>query len=166
MNEKKVFLGTIGITVLLLIGGVTFLTKTDSSASKISASANVKVSLVDPVNFDWGTIPMDKGDATKAFIIKNTGTDILKLSNVRTSCHCTKAYVTINGTDSPSFGMDSLSSWVGEVTPGGQAKLTAIFDPAFHGPSGIGPVNRFVSVETNDSSHPKLTFSLTGTVVK
>ncbi len=114
----------------------------------------------------WGNIPINGGNVTKTFTIKNTGTGALKLFNVKTSCHCTKAHVTIAQENSPDFGMDGVSSWVGEVPPGRQAKLTVIFDPAFHGPQGIGSLNRFVLVETNDGGNPKLTFTLTGTVIK
>lgn len=165
MSEKKVIIIMVISTVILLFGGIFFLTKT-TSTSQITASQNARAYTVDPTSFDWGTIPMNKGNITKTFIIKNTGTDTLKLFNVKTSCHCTKAYVTIKGTDSPSFGMDSLSSWTGEVPAGKESKLTVVFDPAFHGPQGIGPINRFVSVETNDKANTKLTFTLTGTVVK
>lgn len=164
MNDKKVIIAMIISTIVILFGGIFFLTKT--STPQIKASQNVKAYVSDATSYDWGNIPMYKGNITKAFTIKNTGAGILKLYNIKTSCHCTKAYVTIEGADSPSFGMSGLSSWVGEVLAGKEAKLTVVFDPAFHGPQGTGPINRFVSVETNDPANSKLTFTLTGTVVK
>lgn len=164
MNDKKVIIAMIISTIVVLFGGIFFLTKT--STPKISASQNAKAYVADAASFDWGNIPMNKGDVTKTFTIKNTGADTLKLYNIKTSCHCTKAYITIEGVDSPRFGMEGLSSWVGKVLAGKEAKLTVVFDPAFHGPQGTGPINRFVSVETNDSANSKLTFTLTGTVVK
>lgn len=165
MNNKKFIFIMVISTAVLLFGGIFFLTKT-TNAPPISASQNAKAYVLDPTSFDWGNIPMSKGNVTKAFTIKNTGTDTLKLYNIKTSCHCTKAYVTINGNDSPQFGMDSLSSWVGEVPKGAEAKLSVVFDPAYHGPQGMGAVNRFVSIETNDKANSKLTFTLTGVVVK
>ncbi|MEK7558917.1 MAG: DUF1573 domain-containing protein [Patescibacteria group bacterium] len=164
MNDKKIIFLMIASATILLFGGVFFLTKT--TTPEIKASQNAKAYVSDPTSFDWGTIPMSKGNVVKSFTIKNTGADTLKLYNVKTSCHCTKAYITIDGADSPSFGMEGLSSWTGEVPKGTEAKLTAVFDPAFHGPAGTGPVNRFVSVETNDPANTKLTFTLTGNVVK
>lgn len=152
-------------TIALLFGGIFFVTKM-TSTPQITASQNAKAYVVDTTSSDFGTVPMSKGNITKAFSIKNTGTDTLKLFNVKTSCHCTKAFITVDGADSPSFGMDSLSAWTGEVLAGKEAKLTVVFDPAFHGPQGVGPINRFVSVETNDKSNAKLTFTLTGNVVK
>lgn len=165
MNDRKFIILMLVSTMILLFAGIFFLTKT-TSTPQIIASQNAKAYVADPTSFDWGPVTMSKGNVTKVFTIKNTGTDTLKLYNVKTSCHCTKAYVSISGTDSPSFGMDSLSSWIGEVPKGAEAKLTVIFDPAYHGPQGIGPINRFVSVETNDRANSKLTFTLTGIVVK
>ena len=166
MTDKKIILGIILITILILGGGMFLLTKSSSAPSQtVTLSQNAKVEALEKT-FDWGVIKYSGDKATKTFIIKNTGSDPLKLYNVKTSCHCTKAYVAINGIESPKFGMDSLSSWTGEVAPGQEAKLTAVFDPAFHGPQGVGPINRFVLIETNDKANQKLTFTLTGTVVK
>ncbi|MDP2638474.1 MAG: DUF1573 domain-containing protein [Candidatus Levybacteria bacterium] len=164
MSEKRIIIFTIILTIGILFGGVYVLGATNSP--QVAVSQNAKANVADSKNFDWGTIPMDKGNVEKTFTIKNTGTDTLKLYNIRTSCHCTKAYATIEGTNSPSFGMDNVSSWLGELGAGKEAKLTVVFDPAFHGPQGTGPINRFVSVETNDKTNSKLTFTLTGTVVK
>ncbi|MDP3758522.1 MAG: DUF1573 domain-containing protein, partial [Candidatus Daviesbacteria bacterium] len=104
--------------------------------------------------------------ATKTFTIKNSGTDVLQLSAVKTSCTCTKAQISIEGKTSPYFNMHLTSGWVGEIPPGKQAQLLVIFDQTFHGPTGVGPVERLVSLETNDSQNPNLEFSLKGVVVK
>lgn len=165
MNDKKIIIIGVVLTVVLLFGGVFFLTKT-TAVPQITASQNAKAYVVDATSFDWGDIPMYKGNAIKVFTIKNKGTDTLKIYNIKTSCHCTKAYATISGIDSPSFGMSGLSAWIGEVSAGTEAKLTVAFDPAYHGPQGTGPINRFVSVETNDKSNAKLTFTVAGNVVK
>jgi|SRR3989344_5018681 len=165
MNDKKFIILAVAATIILLAGGIFFLSKT-TNTPQIAASQNAKAFVADPTSFDLGQVSMDKGKVTKVFTIKNTGTDTLKLYNVRTSCHCTTAFVTINENNSPSFGMDSLSAWVGEVQKGREAKINVVFDPAYHGPSGMGAVSRFVSVETNDPAHSKLTFTLTGAVIK
>lgn len=162
--EKKLIILTVISTIVIMGGGVVFISS--SQAPQVTASQNAKAYTISPTSADWGQIPMDKGNVTKEFSLKNTGTDTLKLFNIKTSCHCTKAHVTVGSNESPDFGMDSYSSWTGEVPPGKEAKLTVIFDPAYHGPSGVGPINRFVSVETNDKTNPKLTFTVTGTVFK
>jgi len=169
MNIKNPILWMIIVTIAIIFGSIFLVSATTQTPPQVKASSFAKAYTVDPTSFDWGNIAYSGPKATKSFTIKNTGTGTLELYNIRTSCHCTKAYLTIDRQDSPEFGMDmggNISSYVGKVKPGDKAKLTVIFDPAFHGPSGIGPINRFVDVDTNDSTTPKLTFTLTGTVVK
>lgn len=164
-TEKKVLIISAILTVLLLVGGVVLVAGNSGGPAKAGISQNAKISL-DHKTYEWGQIPYQGENVTHGFIIKNGGTDVLKLMNVKTSCHCTKAQISINGNTSPYFGMSGVSSWVGEIAPGREGKLTVVFDPAYHGLSGIGPVNRLVSIETNDAQDPKIEFSLTGTVVK
>ncbi len=165
MNDKKYILIIAALTLVILFGGIT-LVSSSSSTPKATATQNAKAETIEATSFDWGNIPINGGNATKAFSIKNTGTEVLKLFNVKTSCHCTVANVTVDGKTSENFGMSGVSSWAGEVKPGKEAKLTVIFDPAFHGPQGTGPVTRFVSVETNARGNEKITYTLTGTVIK
>lgn len=162
--ELKLILLTIISTIVIMAGGMIFLSS--SQAPQVASSQNAKAYTIDPTSADWGDIPMSKGNVTKVFAIKNTGTDTLKFFNIKTSCHCTKAHLTIGSEASPDFGMDSYSSWVGELAPGKEAKLSVVFDPNYHGPQGVGPINRFVSLETNDKTNSKLTFTVTGTVIK
>lgn len=164
MNDRKLIIAFILITLLILGGGVYILSSTTNSPQIIS-SQNAKIE-VDQKTYDWGQIAYGGGDVSKKFIIKNTGTDILKLTNIKTSCACTKAQVSIDGKVSPYFSMHTQSGWVGELASGKSASLTVIFDPAFHGPTGVGPIERLISVETNDIANPKLEFSLKGVVVK
>ncbi len=164
ISEKKIGILLILTTVAILFGGILFLNNT-SASSQVVASANAEA-VVESDTYDWGNIPINGGNVTKKFSIRNTGSDPLQLTNIRTSCHCTTASVTIYGNESPSFGMSGTSQWVGEVKPGQEATLNVVFDPLFHGPQGTGPVNRYISVETNDKSNSKLTFSLTGVVIK
>ncbi|HEX8966098.1 MAG TPA: DUF1573 domain-containing protein [Patescibacteria group bacterium] len=165
MNEKKIIIFSILITITLLVGGIFFVSTSTATPSVISSS-NAKATTIDPTSADWGQIPMFKGTVSKVFRIKNTGTNTLKLFNIRTSCHCTTAEVITPTDTSPLFKMDSLSSWIGTVDPGKEAKLTVVFDPAFHGPDAVGPITRYVEIETNDKAEPKLTFTVTGNVYK
>lgn len=162
--NKKIVIGFILVTLLILSGGI-YVLSTATSSPTVTFSQNAKAQ-VDEKVFDWGQIPYSGGNATKIFTIKNTGTDILKLSNIKTSCVCTKAYVSIDSQKSPAFSMHTSSGWVGKVNPGSEAKLTVVFDPAFHGPQGVGPMERLISVQTSDIQNPTVEFSLKGVVVK
>jgi len=164
MNEKKIIIGFIILTFSILAGGVYILSTTFSSP-QINTSQNAKAGVLEKT-YNWGEIAYSGSDAIKTFTIKNTGTDILKLTNIKTSCACTYAQLTIEGKVSPKFGMHTTSSWVGEVPPDKEAQLMVVFDQDFHGPTGVGPVERLISVETNDIQNPNLEFSLKGVVVK
>lgn len=165
MTDKKIISGLLIATIVILFGGVVLLGDTTVSGSRVS-SPNAKAQTQEPTQYDWGKIPINGGNVTKTFTIKNTGIETLQLFNVKTSCHCTVANVTIDGKRSENFGMSGISNWTGEVNAGKEATLTVIFDPAFHGPQGIGPVTRYVSVETNDQRNRKITYTLTATVKK
>lgn len=162
--NKKIIIATIIATLIILVGGVAILSKTTSS-TEVTASLNAKA-FTEEKTYDWGVIKYDGPKATKIFKIKNEGSNALKLSNIKTSCSCTTAQVKTDQGNSPVQGMHSTSSWIGEVKPGRQAELEVIFDQRFHGPSGVGPVTRIITVETNDAKNPKLEFTLTGNVVR
>src|SRR3989338_9059763 len=164
MNFKLVFWLVLSL-ITLVAGAVWFATVLTGKPTVLEPSSNVKV-VVPESSFDWGTIPYAGGNAVKTFVIKNEGTEVLKLLNIKTSCTCTKAQITTEQGQSPYFSMHPTSSWSGEVSPGKEAQLTVIYDPTFHGPTGIGPITRLISVETNDKIKPKLEFSLKGVVVK
>lgn len=162
MKDAKIIIGIVLASFLVLFGGV-FLATRAQKAPTIASSSSVKVQ-VEETSFDWGTISMKDGKAEKSFTIKNIGSGTLQLANVQTSCECTEAQVEIDGATSPYFGMHTNSSWVGEVAPDKTASLSVIFDPAFHGPQGVGQITRLISLETNDQSQPKLEFTLTANV--
>lgn len=164
MSEKKVLIICALFSLLIILGGVFFLTK-NSASTAITASQNVKAA-VEQKTYDFGQVSYQGENVVKSFVIKNSGTDALKLTNIKTSCHCTKAQVMIEGNVSSYFGMNSFSSWVGEVQPGKEATLTVVFDPKYHGLAGVGQITRLVAVETNDIQNPRLEFSLTGNVFK
>lgn len=162
MNDKKIIIILIFATILIVFSGILVLNKPPVD---IKASSNAKIATQNNV-YDWGEIKYEGPKATKSFKIKNSGTDILKLYNVKTSCACTSAQIKTEKELSPLFGMHSSSSWTGEVLPGKEAELTVVFDQQFHGPSGVGPVERIITLQTNDASQPKLEFNLKGKVVK
>ena len=151
------------ILTILIIGGGSYLV-VKSSPSQLSADQSA-VATITETSFDWGTIGINNGKVQKTFAIKNSGSSPLKLNNVVTSCMCTTAQVVINGQSSPAFGMHAKSGWGAEVLPGQSADLVVVFDPAFHGPSGVGVITRIITVDTNDSKNSQLSFNLTANVV-
>ncbi|RJQ26516.1 DUF1573 domain-containing protein [Candidatus Parcubacteria bacterium] len=156
--------GIIIITVFLLGAAVYFGTQMGTTTT-VTTDNQVQIA-VDSYRHNWETIDYDNGMATKEFSIKNTGKSPLKIYNVITSCMCTTAQLKTSGITSEKFGMHEKSAGVFEIKPGQTAKLMIEFDPAFHGPSGVGPVTRIITMDTNDPQNPKLSFELIGNVVK
>jgi len=164
MQNNK-FLIIIAASTILLIGlGVLFATKTASNQI-VETNPDAKVG-VGETYYDWGDIGINDGNVEHEFEIKNEGKSDLVLSDVVTSCMCTSAQLIYDEKISPLFGMHTSSNYKLSVDPGKTAKLKVIFDPAFHGPNGIGAITREITVKTNDPNNPELSFTATAMVRK
>lgn len=162
MNPKSTLL-TLAIVMSGLVGGA-YLTFNNSKTTP-SISEN-SIAQTDSTSFDWGDIGIDDGDVSHKFEIKNEGQDSLKLFNITTSCMCTNAQLITDNQKSPIFDMHSDSSYILELQPNESAKLNVTFAPDYHGPEGVGPITRIVTVETNDTNNQELNFTLTALVRK
>lgn len=162
MENKKFIIGIVLVTLGILGGGI-FLASRADSAPATKASSNVRVVVLE-TSHEWGTIGLHDGKVAHEFAIASDGTEPLLLSNIATSCMCTTAQLVLGDTVSPEFGMHSRSSYVMEIPPQKSAHLRVVFDPAFHGPNGVGPITRQVTVATNAADKPELTFILTALV--
>jgi hypothetical protein len=163
-GPDKFLAGVVIITVLILALAVFFGTRMGETI-QVTTDTQVAIS-VDSNRYDWGTIDLNGGIVSKSFAIENSGSILLKLYDVKTSCMCTTAQLKTTEKTSNKFGMHEKSSSVFEVKPGETAELVVEFDPAFHGPSGTGPISRTITMNTNDAKNPTLSFNLTATVVK
>jgi len=162
MFKDKFLLSIIIGTVTLLSLGIVLVSNSSSGAKLTESNSEV---ITGVSSHDWGTIDMNDGVVKKTFSLTNEGEGTLELANVKTSCACTYAIITVNGKKSPQFGMHSVSSWTGKVEPGEEAQVEVVFDPAFHGPQGVGAISRQVTIETNDKSNPAIEFNLTANVI-
>lgn len=163
----KFIISIIAVSLIVVIAGSAIMsgnTGTDSR-SKIEVNENTKI-VLDKTSHDWGTIGLNDGNVEHVFEVKNEGTEELTLSNIVTSCMCTTAQLILNDQQSPVFGMHTKSDYQLNVPAGETALLKIVFDPAFHGPSGVGPINRQITVDTNNPDKSKLQFTLTAMVTK
>lgn len=165
MKEQKILIGITVATLMIIVGGAVLTTKSGNDKKAAVMNENV-LAEADDKYFDWGEIKMDDGVVEKEFDIKNGGTETLTLSNVVTSCMCTTAFLEKGDEVSPEFGMHTKSRYQLNLESGESAKLRVVFDPAFHGPEGVGPITRQVTVETNDPNNLKLTYTLSAMVRK
>lgn len=167
MSEKKVLIGILVATFLILGGAVMLLGQT-SSGTNLEKTAGAKVETSE-ASFDFKDINYLGGNVEHSFLIKNIGDKELKIANMSTSCMCTTVYLKTAAGKSPGFGMkghSASSDWTGNLAPGESGEVVAVFDPTAHGPSGVGPIDRIVSLETNDPDRPYVEFSFKGNVLK
>jgi len=156
---------TLGIIVLAV--SITSFSKSDTKAV-LSQIQGAKIK-VDHTYKTVGDIGYSKGILYHSFPIKNEGTQDLKIANMTTSCMCTKVFLKTKKGEGPRFGMKGMtapSSWTEVLKPGEDGEIIAAFDPAYHGPQGLGPVSRIVSFQTNDPDTPYIELSFEGTVFK
>ena len=94
---------------------------------------------------------MAKGLVEHKYILKNNSTEAVKIGRVETSCMCTVAFLIAGDNEVGPFGMPGHGGPAGSanltVSPGEEIVVRAVFDPAAHGPAGVGPVERQIALE-------------------
>jgi hypothetical protein len=95
--------------------------------------------------FDFGEIP-DGTEVTHIYEISNVGTDTLKITDVETSCGCTRP---------------NLSPGDKIVPPNGTSKIKITFNSR----GRVGPNEKTITVFTNDPSEPTKNLLLVGRVL-
>ncbi len=148
------FLGLVFATLLVGTGAC------DSRPAE-SHTATRKSSLtVDRPEHDFGRVPIDSGSVETVFHIVNDGPDVMRLLSVSTSCGCTKALAefadgsTVGSFDIPDDGDTADAGKI--VRPGEAFRVRVEFDPAAHGPDGVGRLLREIVLATLGGSQTRL----------
>ena len=144
-----------GITVLLF-GGLIWLASSKAGQvnnleASVSSSAENKLAIIGDSSFDFGEISMAKGSVSKIFTIRNNGDKSAVIDKIYTSCMCTNATLILNGKRIGPFGMAGhgfIPRIKKDLLAGEEAQIEVVFDPAAHGPAGVGPIQRAVSIES------------------
>ncbi len=101
--------------------------------------------VLESTTVDFGPVA---APATKTVVVRNVGRAPLRVLGISTSCGCTTARI------------ENMS-----MQPGSTARLTIIFDPVAHGPTG-GPARHAVYLRTNDPRVPEAEVGVRAVVVK
>jgi len=138
--------------------------QTAALAEKIQSQISVRNDY-----YDFGTINMKNGLVRQVYKLTNLGQQPIIISKAYTSCMCTKAnIISQNGKTSGPFGMPGHGGAVARanvtIQPGEGFSVEAVFDPAAHGPSGIGLANRMIYLETNSEVSPKVELKFSANV--
>jgi hypothetical protein len=145
MKDFSPILIVFGLTAVLIIGFL-FFAKGGGSYNPQAEYASVEEILVEPTHHDFGTISMAKGKVETEFKLKNTSEKPLKIRQLQTSCMCTEAVMRIGDKESPVFGMHANPTWLEDFPAQTEATIKVVFDPAAHGPGGVGKIERVVQV--------------------
>ncbi len=101
---------------------------------------------------DFGAISMAAGKVTHRFEIRNTGVEPVLIRKMYTSCMCTTASLIRGGRKTAPSGMPGhglIATLNESLDMNERALVEVVFDPAAHGPSGVGPTERIVTIQNN-----------------
>jgi hypothetical protein len=110
--------------------------------------------------YEFGDVPIGGGKVSTAFQVSNAGASPVRLVSVYTSCGCTTAEIEfVDGSKAGPFGMPGheLPTDIDRtVSAGENFTVRVFFDPAAHGPEGLGKVMRAVTLHTEDGTGIRL----------
>ena len=155
----------IAIIVIAIITAISLISLNNASPKYSMGMLNVSENTA----FDFGVTNMQQGKVSHKFKLLNDGNETVDIEKVYTSCGCTTAYlIGDDGNRYGEFGMQGhglKASANIEVEAKDSIILEAIFDPAAHGPEAIGKVKRFIYIETNSKTKPKIQLELSADVI-
>lgn len=150
------------LAALYLFGAQKIGTTPVGNAGGGGGAAKQSSSLVPKESFyDFGNISMAKGVVTREFLIANTSTEPVALREIWTSCMCTTAQLVVGAYEGPVAGMPghgSVPRLTATLAPNEEARVIVRFDPAAHGPAGIGLTERSVYITDEAGGRVELQF--------
>jgi len=112
--------------------------------------------------FDFGQISMAAGNVSHRYWFRNESAAPVLLQRVYTSCMCTKATLVKGMRVIGSYGMPGhgpLPAVNETLAPNEAAYVDVVFDPAAHGPAGLGHTERVVTIESNAGAPLQVAFT-------
>ena len=158
MNFKTIIIGALA-TFALLFGGMYLMSRPQPQVS-VNPQATGQLTVAESF-YDFGSVSMAKGLVTHKFTLTNAGSVPATVTKMYTSCMCTKAKLTVADQSWGPIGMPghtAIPNLSVQIEPGQTAEVEAVFDPAAHGPAGVGVIERQVTLELNGQSPLQLSF--------
>lgn len=107
-------------------------------------------------NFDFGSVSMAAGKVSHRYWFRNASDAPVLIRKIYTSCMCTTATLVKGARIVNRYGMPGhgpVPRVDESMGPNEAAYLDVVFDPAAHGPAGVGPTERTVTIES-DAGEP------------
>lgn len=165
--KSKYILGI--LFLLVLLAGIVWIARPGENGTNNQARLNGTVQkgnlTATETFYDFGSISMAAGNVSRVFTVKNTGTSAITIEKIYTSCMCTTAILRGEREWGP-YGMPGhgfTGTMKEELGPGKEARVEVIFDPAAHGPAGVGRIERSVYLESDTDANLELQFTATVT---
>lgn len=158
---------TLLVWTLAIIAALAFFAWAGKPSSQENESAQLAQSsetalLAEEVAHDFGTISMAAGNASHTFKISNLSALPVNIEKMYTSCMCTIASLIADGESFGPYGMPGhgfIPKINKTLNPGAEAEIEVVFDPAAHGPSGVGRIERNIIIENNGGEALELRFT-------
>ncbi len=151
------------IIIAISAGFIWFSSMQKSSPSQIAIiSEAFPVLIANESSFDFGSISMADGNVRHDFVVRNASAVPITIEKLYTSCMCTLATYISAGEKKGPFGMPGhgfVPSLYASLPAGEYATVTVEFDPAAHGPAGIGRIDRAVRLESGKNALIELSIS-------
>jgi len=156
-----------GAAVLVVVlGGLVVAAKPGQkpeAAPQVQAPAPVnRLLTTKESSFDFGTVSMAAGKVTHRYWIRNTSDSPITIRRLYTSCMCTTAALVKANRKYDPYGMPGhgfMPTINAPMAPNEAAMVEVVFDPAAHGPAGIGRIDRFVTLQTDREPPLELAFT-------
>ena len=155
---------SIGVIVaVIILGGFIWVARPDTQNTPPSTT-NVDGSLIveGDSNYNFGSISMGAGKVKNVFKIKNTSDEPVVINKIYTSCMCTVATLITGDNQFGPFGMpghEAVPKISQTVNPDEEVSVEVVFDPAAHGPAGVGKIQRMVIIENSAGQPIELEFT-------
>lgn len=162
-NTKTLLVWTVvlvGVLALFAWAGMPGSQKNESA--KIAQGLEAVSLSADETAYDFGTISMAAGNASHTFTISNLSALPVAIEKIYTSCMCTTALLDVGGEKFGPYGMPGhgfIPKINKTIDSGTEAEIEVVFDPAAHGPSGVGKIERVVIIENNGGKALELGFT-------
>lgn len=162
-NGGLLWYAAAGIFILIVAAGLVA-SPADKADGAIVAGKSVTTGELSATEtfFDFGSISMAEGKVVKKFSIKNDSAETITVRKLYTSCMCTTAYLSVGDKKRGPFGMPghggALTTTYQKISSGEEAEVEVIFDPAAHGPAGVGSISRVVTIEPEAGAPLELSF--------
>jgi len=116
--------------------------------------------VLEPTSFNLGQVSKKQGKIEKVFKLYNKGTEKLIITDIRVSCSCVTASLTVGKNKSPYFGTQGVpSGWQVIIEPGQSGDLGVVVD-LNHPAIVIGKLFRVINITSNDIINPDVTVKI------